>query len=64
VPVAEEAAVTARALGNTVSRANDVGVAGIHRVLAHGRDLMEAAVVIVVAGMDGAPAIRHWRPGP
>jgi pyridinium-3,5-biscarboxylic acid mononucleotide synthase len=54
LPVAEEAAATAKALGDTVSRATDVGVAGIHRVLAHGRDLMTAAVVIVVAGMDGA----------
>ncbi len=54
LPVAEEAAVTARALGNVVARATDVGVAGIHRVLARGRDLQEAAVIIVVAGMDGA----------
>jgi pyridinium-3,5-biscarboxylic acid mononucleotide synthase len=54
LPVAEEAAATSRALGDTVARATDVGVAGIHRVLAHGRDLMNAAVVIVVAGMDGA----------
>jgi NCAIR mutase (PurE)-related protein len=54
LPVAEEAAATAKALGDTVSRATDVGVAGIHRVLAHGHDLMHATVVIVVAGMDGA----------
>ena len=54
LPVAEEAAATAKALGDTVTRATDVGVAGIHRVLAHGRDLMNAAVIIVVAGMDGA----------
>jgi NCAIR mutase (PurE)-related protein len=54
LPVAEEAAVTARALGNVVRRATDVGVAGIHRVLAHGAALQEAAVVIVIAGMDGA----------
>jgi pyridinium-3,5-biscarboxylic acid mononucleotide synthase len=54
LPVAEEAAATARALGDTVARATDVGVAGIHRVLAHGRDLLTASVVIVVAGMDGA----------
>ena len=52
--VAEEAAVTARALGNSVSRATDVGVAGLHRILAHGDALADAAVVIVVAGMDGA----------
>ena len=54
LPVAEEAAVTARAFGNRVERLTDVGVAGIHRVLAKGDLLAEAAVVIVVAGMDGA----------
>ena len=54
IPVAEEAAVTARALGNTVDRLTDVGVAGIHRVLAGADALTKAAVVIVVAGMDGA----------
>jgi NCAIR mutase (PurE)-related protein len=54
LPVAEEAAVTARALGNTVERLTDVGVAGIHRVLAGAESLTRAAVVIVVAGMDGA----------
>jgi NCAIR mutase (PurE)-related protein len=54
LPVAEEAAVTARALGNTVERLTDVGVAGIHRVLAGADVLTKAAVVIVVAGMDGA----------
>jgi hypothetical protein len=53
-PVAEEAAVTARAFGNRVARATDVGVAGLHRLLAYGPALQEAAVVIVVAGMDGA----------
>ncbi|HWZ57412.1 MAG TPA: nickel pincer cofactor biosynthesis protein LarB [Gemmatimonadaceae bacterium] len=53
-PVAEEAAVTARAFGNSVGRATDVGVAGIHRLLSHSSALQEAAVVIVVAGMDGA----------
>lgn len=54
LPVAEEAAVTAELLGNTVDRVYDVGVAGIHRVLAH-RSLIESArVVIVVAGMEGA----------
>jgi len=52
--VAEEAAVTAVALGNCVSRVNDVGVAGIHRVLAQRTELVKARVVIVVAGMDGA----------
>jgi pyridinium-3,5-biscarboxylic acid mononucleotide synthase len=54
LPVAEEAAVTARALGNAVERLTDVGVAGIHRVLAGAEALTKAAVVIVVAGMDGA----------
>jgi NCAIR mutase (PurE)-related protein len=54
LPVAEEAAVTLGALGNRVSRITDVGVAGIHRVLARRDDLASAAVVIVIAGMDGA----------
>jgi hypothetical protein len=54
LPVAEEAAVTLGALGDCVMRVNDVGVAGIHRVLAKHKELMSAAVVIVVAGMDGA----------
>src|SRR5205823_7236451 len=52
--VAEEAAVTAGALGITVDRISDVGVAGVHRVIGH-RDRLEAAgVVVVVAGMEGA----------
>jgi pyridinium-3,5-biscarboxylic acid mononucleotide synthase len=55
-PVAEEAAVTAEALGLPVQRINDVGVAGIHRVLAVQGDLLTAGVVIVVAGMEGALA--------
>jgi pyridinium-3,5-biscarboxylic acid mononucleotide synthase len=54
VPVAEEAAVTAELLGNDVDRVYDVGVAGIHRVLAHRARLEAARVVIVVAGMEGA----------
>jgi NCAIR mutase (PurE)-related protein len=54
LPVAEEAAVTLTALGNCVARITDVGVAGIHRVLAKRDEIMSAAVVIVVAGMDGA----------
>jgi NCAIR mutase (PurE)-related protein len=53
-PVAEEAAVTAELLGNTVDRIYDVGVAGIHRVLAQRGKLESARVVIVVAGMEGA----------
>jgi pyridinium-3,5-biscarboxylic acid mononucleotide synthase len=54
LPVAEEAAVTLEALGNCVARITDVGVAGIHRVLAKRDELAAAAVVIVIAGMDGA----------
>lgn len=54
LPVAEEAAVTAAALGNAVARITDVGVAGLHRLLARREELLSAAVVIVVAGMDGA----------
>ena len=46
--------MTLQALGNSVSRITDVGVAGIHRVLARRDDLAEAAVLIVIAGMDGA----------
>jgi hypothetical protein len=54
LPVADEAAVTLEIFGNTVERITDVGVAGIHRLLAV-RDRLEAAnVVIVVAGMEGA----------
>lgn len=56
LPVADEAAVTAVALGNAVERLTDVGVAGIHRILAGHTQLAAAAVVIVVAGMDGALA--------
>jgi NCAIR mutase (PurE)-related protein len=54
LPVAEEAAVSAAAFGNPVARLNDVGVAGIHRVLAASEELRAASVVIVVAGMEGA----------
>jgi NCAIR mutase (PurE)-related protein len=56
LPVAEEAAVTAEVLGNTVERMYDVGVAGLHRLLANARTLNEANVIIVVAGMEGALA--------
>jgi NCAIR mutase (PurE)-related protein len=56
LPVAEEAVVTLRAAGDCVDRLTDVGVAGIHRVLAQRERLLGAAVVIVVAGMDGALA--------
>jgi len=54
LPVAEEAAVTARAFGNPVERLTDVGVAGLHRLLAARDVLLGAAVIIVVAGMEGA----------
>jgi NCAIR mutase (PurE)-related protein len=54
IPVAEEAAVTAELLGNTVDRLYDVGVAGIHRVLAQRTRLESARVIVVVAGMEGA----------
>jgi hypothetical protein len=54
LPVAEEAAVTLDATGHLVSRIADVGVAGIHRILSRRETLRDAAVVIVVAGMDGA----------
>jgi len=54
LPVAEEAAVTARALGNRVERLTDVGVSGIHRILTQTDVLRSAAVVIVIAGMEGA----------
>jgi hypothetical protein len=54
IPVTREATVTARLLGNEVEEIVDVGVAGIHRLLARTESLREAAVVIVVAGMEGA----------
>ncbi len=54
LPVAEEAAVTLDAIGLRAARLTDVGVAGIHRLLNQHDALMDAAVVIVVAGMDGA----------
>jgi len=54
VPVAEEAACCAEVMGNPVARIYDVGVAGLHRVLAHHERLEQAAVVIVIAGMEGA----------
>ena len=54
LPVAEEAAETLQALAITVTRLTDVGVAGIHRLLSQQEALRGAAVVIVVAGMDGA----------
>ena len=56
IPVAEEAARTAETLGNEVIRLYDVGVAGVHRLLGHLDELMEARVIIAVAGMEGALA--------
>ena len=56
IPVAEEAAVTAEALGNEVVRLYDVGVAGIHRLLDSKEEIMKASVVIAIAGMEGALA--------
>lgn len=54
IPVAEEAVVTADIMGNHVKRYYDVGVAGIHRLLALNDELLDANVLIVVAGMEGA----------
>jgi len=54
LPVAEEAAVTAEAMGNRVERLYDCGVAGLHRLVPHLDRLNEANVVIAVAGMEGA----------
>ncbi|HIY18230.1 MAG TPA: nickel pincer cofactor biosynthesis protein LarB [Candidatus Blautia avistercoris] len=56
IPVAEEAAWTAEVMGNRVQRVYDVGVAGIHRTLAHMEDIMKANVIIAIAGMEGALA--------
>jgi NCAIR mutase (PurE)-related protein len=54
IPVAEEAAVTAELMGNTVDRLYDVGIAGIHRIMKQRSRLESARVIIVVAGMEGA----------
>ena len=56
LPVAEEAALTAEFYGNEVDRLYDVGVAGLHRLLAHAEELAQAQVVIAIAGMEGALA--------
>ncbi len=56
IPVAEEAALTAQALGNRVIRLYDVGVAGLHRLLAHTQEIMEARAIVAIAGMEGALA--------
>lgn len=54
IPVAKEAFLTAQAMGNDVESIFDVGVAGIHRLFAHQKKIITAAVIIVVAGMEGA----------
>jgi len=54
IPVAKEAAITARAMGNRVTTIFDVGVAGIHRLFAHKETIEQASVIVVVAGMEGA----------
>ena len=56
IPIAEEAALTAEALGNQVERLYDVGVAGLHRLLSHMDSIMDARVIIAIAGMEGALA--------
>lgn len=56
IPVAEEAALTAELHGNEVIRLYDVGVAGLHRLLAYKEELMSASVIIAIAGMEGALA--------
>lgn len=54
IPVAEEAALTAEALGNRVVRLYDVGVSGVHRLLSHMETIMSARAIVAVAGMEGA----------
>ena len=56
IPVAEEAALTAEVHGNEVVRLYDVGVAGLHRTLAHLDEIMSASVIVAIAGMEGALA--------
>jgi len=53
ISIAEEAAVTAEELGNEVKRIYDIGVAGVHRLVAHADEISKASVIIAVAGMDG-----------
>ena len=54
IPVAEEAAITAKFMGDKVETIYDVGVSGLHRILAHQESLTRASVIVVVAGMEGA----------
>ena len=53
-PIAEEAAITAELMGEEVVRVHDVGIAGLHRLLARRKTMMQANVIVVVAGMEGA----------
>ncbi len=53
IPVAEEAAITAEVMGSRVKRIYDVGVAGVHRLLAFRKEIEESRVLVIVAGMDG-----------
>jgi NCAIR mutase (PurE)-related protein len=54
IPVAEEAQITAEAMGNEVDSIHDIGVAGIHRLISNRARLAEARVIVVCAGMEGA----------
>lgn len=63
IPVAEEAALTAEALGNQVERLYDVGVAGLHRLVAHMDTIMSARGDHCHRWNGGSPGQRHWRPG-
>jgi NCAIR mutase (PurE)-related protein len=54
IPVAEEAVLTARFMGNEVDTIYDLGVSGIHRLLSHRERIMKASVIVVAAGMEGA----------
>ena len=54
IPVAEEAAITARFMGNEVDTVYDIGVSGIHRLLANRERILKASIIVVVAGMEGA----------
>ncbi|MBE5970410.1 MAG: nickel pincer cofactor biosynthesis protein LarB [Lachnospiraceae bacterium] len=56
IPVAEEAAITLEVMGNEVVRLYDVGVAGLHRLMSHLEEIMDATVIIAIAGMEGALA--------
>ena len=56
LPVAEEAALTAEMMGNRVVRLYDVGVSGLHRLLAHAEEIMSARAIVAIAGMEGALA--------